>query len=176
MCYQKHWGHVGKAGMTCRSCSMMQFIVYCCVSTVDPFVHSGLKPLTVQLSNVRVRIKDHYICLCYQQGKMLWWEKEINCLQEMILQLFFLAVIMTWHCDVFIFTITEWCAVIFGLPQIQNIWDPDSHSEKKLVGKCVWTAPLFKWASGNLHFEGCKSATAYILNIYITRIVCYWCW
>lgn len=33
--------------------------------------------------------------------------KEINCLQEMILQLFFLAVIMTRHCAAVIFTITE---------------------------------------------------------------------
>ena len=137
---------VGKAGVTCRGCSMMQFMkrpLLC--FQVDPFVHSGLQPLTVFSSLMLESLRPL---------QMLWWEKERKlCFQEMILLLFFLAVIMTWHCDVFIFSMTEWCAVIFGLPQIQNIWDPDSHSEKKLVGKSVWTAPLFKWAEYYWRFE-----------------------
>ena len=154
----------------CRGCSMMQFMkrpLLC--FQVDPFVHSGLQPLTVFSSLMLASLRPL---------QMLWWEKERKlCLQVMILQFFFLAVILTWHCAVVIFTITEWCAVIFGIRQYQNIW------------MSVCTAPLFKWAeyywpfdstknptSGNLQFKGCKSATVYILNIYITRIVCFWSW
>ena len=66
---------------------------------VDPFVHSGLQPLTVFSSIMLESLRPL---------QMLWCEKERQlCFQEMILQLFFLAVIMTWHCAVFLLNITE---------------------------------------------------------------------
>ena len=70
--------------------------------------------------------------------------------------------------------------------------DPECLGSRSSILKKNWLASLYELhhclnelsiidhlkstknhTNGNSHFEGCKSATVYILNIYITRIVCY---